>query len=291
MLALLAGAASARAQTDEPGLEKLTRPRFSYPTWSPDGTRILYESSVSGNWEIYTVDRAGLADDGGDVVRLTDSESLDRMPSWSPDGRYIAFISDRDGDFEVFRMRADGTEVTQLTHDEVHEIHPYWSPDGSRIIYDAQVEGQRLYDLHIMKPDGSDDTLVLGDGELNSYAQISPDGRRVVFDKWVDNDETNGEIFVLELDSGELTRLTENEGIYDGYPTWFPDGERVLFSSEVADDRFKLFSIRIDGTDRRQLTFGPGSDARADISPDGAEIVFNRDIDDNINIYVLAVPD
>ncbi len=272
---------------DGPAVQRLTYPRFSYPSWSPDGARILFESNVTGNWEIWMMDLEGLQDGGGHLTRLTDNQNLDRMPSFSKDGRFIAFISDRDGDYEVFRMNRDGSNPVQLTFDEVPEIHPYWSADGTKIVYNRKVDGKRLYEIRMINPDGSGDTSVLKDGELNSYAQMSPDGRLVVFDKWVDNDENNGEIFVLELESGRLTRLTDNHQ-YDGYPAWFPDGQRIIYASEIGET-FKLFSIRPDGTDRRQLTFGPGNDMRANVSRDGKRIVFNREIDDNVNILVMPV--
>jgi len=277
------------AAEPDPAPRKLTHPRFSYPTWSPDGKHILYESSVSGNWEIYIMDPDGLSDNGGKIIQLTHNDYLDRMPSWSPDGQFIAFISDRDGDFEVFRMRPDGSEQIQLTHNDRNEIHPYWTPDSRRIVFNSQVRDKRLYDIWIMDRDGAQQEKLLHDDDLNSYAQMSPDGEMIVFDKWQDNDENNGEIYVLEVGTGRLSRLTENQAIYDGYPTWTPDGRWIVYASEVGDV-FKLFRVRPDGSDHRQLTFGPGSDARPSVSPDGSRILFNRDVDDNINILVADFP-
>ncbi|MGK7296098.1 MAG: TolB family protein [Candidatus Wenzhouxiangella sp. M2_3B_020] len=285
-LAVLAPATQLVAQqSDDDRISRLTFPRFSYPTWAFGDSKILYESQVTGNWEIWTVDLQGLQDAGGSVTRITDNDHLDRMPSLSPDGRSIAFISDRDGDYELFRMNADGSDPVQLTFNEVPEIHPYWSPDGESIVYNRRIGGERLYEIRMIGADGSGDRTVLRDGELNSYAQVSPDGRFIVFDKWQDNDEDNGEIYLLPLPDGETVRLTDN-AVYDGYPAWFPDGERIVYASEV-EGSFKLFSIRADGTGRRQLTFGPGSDARPNVSADGKRIVFNRDDDDNINILIL----
>lgn len=285
VLTPLALPTSLLAQESPVALEQLTRPRFSYPTWSPDGSRVLYESAVSGNWEIYVMDLDGIGNDGGNVVQLTDNDSLDRMPSWSPDGEWIAFVSDRDGDYEVFRMRPDGSEQLQLTRNGVAEIHPYWTPDGERLLYNSRVADERLYAIWIMNGDGSAQREVLRDEELNSYAQLSPDGRSIVFDKWQDNDENNGEIYVFDLEDERLTRLTSND-VYDGYPTWTPDGRAIVYASQVGGS-FKLFRMRPDGTDRQQLTFGPGNDQRPDVSPDGTRILFNREIDDSINIYTI----
>lgn len=286
LLLLMAGPASAQSEGQE--VKKLTQTRFSYPNWSPDGSRILYESAVSGNWEIWVMDRSGLEHDGGSVIQLTDNAAADRMPSWSPDGQHILFTSDRDGEFEVFRMRADGSEQTQLTHNSVPEIHPYWAPDGRRIIFNRLVAGQRRYEVVMADSDGSNEEVLLSDNELNSYAQISPDGKLVVFDKWVNNDENNGEIFVMSLADRSLMRLTNNT-TYDGYPTWFPDSQRIAYATN-ADGEFRIFSINADGSGRRQLTYGPGDDARPDISPDGSLLLFNREFNEDINIYVVPIP-
>lgn len=226
--------------------------------------------------------------DGGDGLEpLTRNSHLDRMPSWSPDGRYIAFISDRAGNQDVYRMNADGSGVVQITETPEPEIHPYWAPDGKAIIYNRKVPGEPLYAIWTSDIDGREDLEILRDEELNSYAQFSPDGKWIVFDKWWENIATNGEIFLMNRADGSLHRLTNN-AVYDGYPAWFPDSERVLFSSEV-NGVFKLFSIRIDGTDLTQLTFGEGADQRGRVTPDGESIYFNRNLDGTIEVYEMRL--
>jgi TolB protein len=272
----------------EPVPTRLTRTRYSYPFLSPDGSRFVLEASVSGNWEIYTLARGGMGDGGEGLVPLTRNSHLDRMPSWSPDGRYIAFISDRSGNMDVYRMDANGDSVVQITHTPEPEIHPYWAPEGGTIIYNRRVAGERLYSIWTTDVDGRDHTELLRDGELNSYAQISPDGKWIVFDKWWGNDDSNGEIMLMNRAGGSLKRLTRNS-VYDGYPAWFPDSERILFSSEV-EGTFKLFSIRIDGSDLTQLTFGNGGDQRGRVTLDGQSIYFNRNLDGTIEVYEMPLP-
>lgn len=275
---------SAALHAQEP--TKLSRVRLSYPTYTPRGS-ILFESAGGGNWDLFEMPGSGMTETAA-FRRLTSSDSLDRMPSMSPDGRYIAFISNRNGNYDVFRMNAEGSDVVRLTATDEAEIHPYWTPDSRQIVYNRRVPGERLYAIWIMNADGSGATELLRDSELNSYAQVSPDGRLLVFDKWWGNDETNGEIMIMDLESRALTRLTDNT-VYDGYPTWFPDSRHVLYSSEV-DGAFRLFRIDVVDRRREQLTFGPGSDQRAHVSADGSRIVFNRNIDNSIEIYELIVP-
>lgn len=97
-----------------------------YPTWSPDGRSLAFNSHRDGQFEIYSA-----ASTGARQRNLTRNPAKDQWPSWSPDGRLIAFMSDRDGNEDVFVMLADGTGVRNLTRtSDLDESHPVWSPGG-----------------------------------------------------------------------------------------------------------------------------------------------------------------
>jgi len=117
-----------------------------YPSWSPDGKRIAFNSNLSGDHLMYIVD---VDVDGSHVVdlsRVGEGWQVD----WSPDGRSILFTSHRDHPdnyTDVYVMRPDGSAVRRLTHDRAYT--PAWSPDGDNIVFSAP-------GLFIMDPDGSD---------------------------------------------------------------------------------------------------------------------------------------
>src|ERR687895_453613 len=78
----------------------------SLPRWSPDGTKIAFDSNRDGNQEIYVMN----AGDGSNQTRLTYNEVQDSGPSWSPDGTKIAFASAKDDNLEIYVMNAaDGS--------------------------------------------------------------------------------------------------------------------------------------------------------------------------------------
>src|SRR5256712_783873 len=95
------------------------------PSWSPDGTKIAFDSNSGGNDEIFT---NTINADGQGVIRLTINAVFDESPSWSPDGTKIAFESARDGNFEIYTMNADGTGVTRLTNNAASDEEPDWGP-------------------------------------------------------------------------------------------------------------------------------------------------------------------
>ena len=78
---------NASGQVSTSGITKLTNIETSYPYWSPDGTKIVFQSNrLDDNSEIYIMDS-----DGRNIERLTYSEGFDENPIWSPDGKHILF--------------------------------------------------------------------------------------------------------------------------------------------------------------------------------------------------------
>jgi Tol biopolymer transport system component len=96
----------------------------TYPTWSPDGSKLAFVSSRDGNEEIYIVSREGDA-----LANLTNNVGSDFNPVWSPSGRYLAFLSDREESraYKLYVMNADGTAQRKL-HDGYVFTRPSWFP-------------------------------------------------------------------------------------------------------------------------------------------------------------------
>ncbi|HET9344059.1 MAG TPA: hypothetical protein VFO05_00030 [Candidatus Limnocylindrales bacterium] len=117
--------------------------------WSPDGTRLVFDSTRDGNTDLYVVDA-----DGSNSVRLTADAGEDWAASWSPDGTTIAFTSDRTGTAQIWVMPAGGGEATRLTDDPIGALWPSWAPDGTRIAYTGWETGQQQ--VWTMAADGTD---------------------------------------------------------------------------------------------------------------------------------------
>jgi Tol biopolymer transport system component len=119
------------------------------PVYSPDGARIVFDSTRDGNTDVYVANA-----DGSDQRPLTDAPGEDWSPSWSPDGATILFASDRTGVSQLYVMDPDGGNVRQLTDDGSGNVWPSWSRDGERIAFTSWRTGEP--EIWSIARDGSD---------------------------------------------------------------------------------------------------------------------------------------
>ena len=126
------------------------------PSWAPDSKAIVFQSTRSGNDDIYVVD---VIDENIAIEprRLTNNPEADLTPTWSPDGKWIAFISERDGNPEIYLVSLDGTLLKRLTINEAIEEGVAWSEDG-RLAFVSHLHGNA--DIFIMDSDGGNQSQI-----------------------------------------------------------------------------------------------------------------------------------
>ena len=158
---------------DGGGLKVLTAAGDSvgFPSWSPDGRRLVYRSSDGQKRGLRVIELAT-----NRITNLTAGPGNDNFPAWSPKGDRIAFVSDRDGDYEVYSIRPDGTDLRRLTRSPGPDAHLAWSPDGQWIAFASTRMG--FHDELLLHPD---------------------------------NVQGSAEIFVMRADGSNVRRLTENQ--------------------------------------------------------------------------------
>jgi TolB protein len=253
----------------------------AYPRWSNDGRRILFQSNRGGKWQIYVMNA-----DGSYQQRITDGRANDNLPDWSPDNQSIAFVSDRDGNEDVYVMRMDRSALRDLSHHAARDIHPYWSHDGRHILFNSDRAVGR-FQVYSVRPDGTDLKRLTDSPDDQTCARLSPAGDRMVY--LANLVEGRDDVIVADSLGGHPQNVT-NDAAPDGWPTWTPDGARIVYASQAAG-RFALYSMKPDGSDVRRITRPetPWSDARPCVSPDMRRIVFNRERDGTIGIYVTPL--
>ena len=158
-----------------------------------------------------------------------------------------------------------------------------WSAAGEQVLFSL---GPDVYTV------GADGTGLrkVGDGATggkagpNASLDVSPDGQRMVYSACygrtgANSDRYEYELALVDLESGETRRLTRNS-VFDNYPAWSPDGERIAFlrSSVSGDDQadhLNVYTMAVDGSDLHREAEG-AVHSPPQWSPDGERIAFVR---------------
>jgi eukaryotic-like serine/threonine-protein kinase len=233
------------------------------PDFSPDGARIAFMSTRTGQFEIWICNR-----DGSQPRQLTSLGALSNRPRWSPDGEKIVFYSDASGNREVYTIRADGGTPVQITFGPDRDTNPEWSRDGRWIYFisDRDAVSQRVWKVPAA---GGEAILVDGMGEAPLE---SADGRHLYFGSgWPDNYKlhrvpmTGGprEVVVDALHPNAGWRVVD-DGIY--YARLAPSNEptAILFKN------FATGSVETVAVTEAPLNWG------LTVSPDRLTLLFTQ---------------
>jgi hypothetical protein len=214
------------------------------PGFSPDGSRIAFNSDRDGSHHIYTMNL-----DGSDLKRITQGSSNNRSPAYSPDGSMIVFQSDRDGGREhLWVVPVDGGEAQQISRGPQNDTAPNWSRDGARIVYQSDAGGGVTHLFVVDRRGGTPRQLTDGPARDNRPVW-SPDGKQIAFARFQDN---RWNIYVMNADGSDLRKLTD--GTFDVNPSWAPDGKQVLFQSDRENGQQQVFVVAAEGGPAKRVT-------------------------------------
>jgi Tol biopolymer transport system component len=248
---------------DGSGLEALTRAKAYGPSFSPDGSRLVYSSYFRRDGEkgrrIVRIDA-----DGTDKARLTKGRDdiEDLSPSYAPSGRQIVFER-RDHAHEVSKIVRRGRRGRETTLAKFRfptggwwfprDAGPVFSPDGESIVF-VRPRGAFESDLWIMDADGSDRRpLITGPG-FDSSPDLSPDGTRILFTR---ENSSDAGVYVANADGSEAVNLIPGECCLNE-AAFSPDGTKL-----VASDHDAVVAMGLDGSNRTTLLRDPQLSHRA----------------------------
>ena len=127
---------------------------------------------------------------------------------------------------------------------------------------------------------------------FNNFAPVwSPDGTRIAFFSDRDYQERNDlwfseEIYVMNADGSDQTRVTYGTVWDRHHQAWSPDGMKIAFTSD-RDGNLEIYSVDLNTGYEKNLTNDSGADGEASWSPDGRKIVFSRYTNWNDDVWIM----
>jgi tricorn protease len=206
------------------------------PLYSPDGRRLAFISTRTGNGDIYVLDFAS-----GELRRVTFDDGGEQLDAWSADGRWLYFSStarDIGASNDVYRVAAAGGTPMQVSADRyANEWAAAPAPDGSTLAF-------------------------VGRG----YPQWWRHGHAHIDESVI--------MLMREHSTSKYEALTDGEA-KEQWPMWGEGGKSLLYTSDRGGAE-NIWKLPLGGRPVQLTKFTSGRVLWPNISYDGRTVVFER---------------
>lgn len=222
------------------------------------------------------------------VTTSAPSATTSTTPTTLPPPK-VVFVSTRQDGEQIWTMNTDGSGPVKVTSGPAVNTQPSFSPDHLSIAFVSNRDGNE--ELYVMKADGGDVRRLTNDAAKDNYPRWSPDGKRLVFARSPNpNQDTDSDLWVLDLANGTQTNITNTAGVQDTKPTWSADGKSIAWERRVLNPVNQPTNVFIlpFGTNvannPQLLVAGARHPAFSPVDP--AKIAYSNGID----VFVATVP-
>ena len=295
------------------------------PAWAPDGSFFVFSSNRDGNEnQLYM-----MRHDGGEARKVTDAGEGVSGFAFSPDGRWVVYRSGEAGQEQLHRLPAGnlaGGEPEQLTDGEAGVDQWDFTPDGTRIYFtrpdsfdedevkrrekgftvDVRNATTPLSSLWNVDVETTAEQRVTNDASYSVAGfTLSDDGRWIGitggsperYERNITSQRLYADLYLKEVATGEIERLTDNYEVGEGGLSFSPDGRWIAFSAPDDMERYSMTENRVyirEVGDRggafRKL--GTGFDQSSSVgfwSEDSKTIYFNAGVKVTTQLHALNV--
>ena len=192
----------------------------------------------------------------------------------------IVLIGSQGGKKYVYVCDADGGNMVRLTRDGAACLAPSWDKGGAGIVYTSFHRG--FPDLYRIDMKNYARRRLAGFPGVNAGADIAPNGREMVLTLSKDG---NPDLYIMDLGTSRLTRVTRTRYAAEASPSWSPDGAHIAYVSDQSGSP-QLYIVSRAGGKPRRISYRGAENVSPDWGPDG-RIAYSSRRDGRYHIHVI----
>jgi Tol biopolymer transport system component len=266
----------------------------AFPVFSPDGSKIYYQTNENGNWDIAERDLVS-----GETKLVLHTSADEELPFISPDGKEMVYTSNADDRRPIdnkFKVREIyimdfGTGYTKnLTESIADDWLPRYSHNGQFIVFVSERSDLRSVpytekqsDVYKMESDGDFHLRLTNDDSNDGGGCFSVDDSKIFF-----HSNRNGtyDIFVMKADGTLPMTVLGTPESNEVNPFVSPDSIHFVFFSDQGGS-YDIYQAKVDGSDLERLTFNPAQNTNPAYSPDGTLVAYHSNQNGNYDIFIV----
>ncbi|MEO8500192.1 MAG: hypothetical protein ABI565_04700 [Vicinamibacteria bacterium] len=230
---------------------------------------------------------------------------------FSPDSKSLIGNAKREGDttHHVYTTTLDGTKIVKI-NDQGEDACSFYFPDGKHLLWTSTRDNLDMpkgawsdpkdypkgSELYMSDLDGKNVKRLTNNKEYDAEAAVSPDGKWILFGHDIDG---KMDLWVMKSDGTEPKQITFTDEWQEGGAQFMPDSNTILTRAWKREDQaqrmmpMQIFTVKRDGSDRKQITSEAGTNWAPFPAPDGKHFAFVKILTDtprpNWEIFMMDI--
>ena len=217
---------------------------------------------------------------------------------FSPDSKSLIGNAKREGDttHHVYTTTLDGTKIVKI-NDKGEDACSFYFPDGKHLLWTSTRDNLDLpmggwsdpknypkgSELYMSDLEGKNVKRLTDNKTYDAEAAVSPDGKWILFGHDIDG---KMDLWVMKSDGTDPKQITFTDEWQEGGAQFMPDSNTILTRAWKREDQaqrmmpMQIFTVKRDGSDRKQITSEAGTNWAPFPAPDGKHFAFVKILTD-----------